>query len=172
MYVCMCDRHSYANVVFKKEKMKLNFILFHQNLTQVVEIYNHIDQAVVKMNLKSEEELEKVLFVFWLLMTVPRSGYWKAALCLRCQDILKEISNFIYLMKAEQTVYQLKDDLSCQSNNTWPKKTFTRNRERQLIRKMPILWALLNNHFNHLQYCMRPTVVSVIFKRRLMKRDC
>ena len=60
----MCDRHSYANVVFKKEKMKLNFILFHQNLTQVVEIYNHIDQAVVKMNLKSEEELEKVLFVF------------------------------------------------------------------------------------------------------------
>lgn len=46
-----------------RKKLKLNFILFHQNLTQVVEIYNHIDQAVVKMNLLSEEELEEVLFV-------------------------------------------------------------------------------------------------------------
>ena len=46
-----------------RKKLKLNVILFHQNLTQVVEIYNHIDQAVVKMNLLSEEELEEVLFV-------------------------------------------------------------------------------------------------------------
>ena len=46
-----------------RKKLKLNFILFHQNLTKVVEIYNHIDQAVVKMNLLSEEELEEVLFV-------------------------------------------------------------------------------------------------------------
>ena len=44
-----------------RKKLKLNFILFHQNLTQVVEIYNHIDQAVVKMNLLSEEELEDFL---------------------------------------------------------------------------------------------------------------
>ena len=44
-------------------------------------------------------------------MTVARSGHWEAALWLRCQDILKEITNFIYLMKAEQTVYQLKEIL-------------------------------------------------------------
>ena len=44
-------------------------------------------------------------------MTVARSGHWEAALCLRCQDILREITNFIYLMKAEQTVYQLKEIL-------------------------------------------------------------
>ena len=46
-----------------RKKLKLNFIPFHKNLTQVVEIYNHINQAVVKMNLLSEEELEEVLFV-------------------------------------------------------------------------------------------------------------
>ena len=50
-----------------RKKLKLNFILFHKNLTQVVEIYNHINQAVVKMNLLSEEELEEVLFDSFLM---------------------------------------------------------------------------------------------------------
>ena len=54
-----CELHSYAKVVFKKENIGLNFTLFHQNISQVVEIYNATKDSnePVNVHLLREEEL-------------------------------------------------------------------------------------------------------------------
>ena len=54
-----CELHSYVKVVFKKENIGLNFTLFHQNISQVVEIYNATKDSnePVNVHLLREEEL-------------------------------------------------------------------------------------------------------------------
>lgn len=71
-----CELHPYGKVVFKKENIKLNFTLFHQNISQVVEIYNATKNSnePVNVHLLSEEELEELILSFDSLMVAQQGS--------------------------------------------------------------------------------------------------
>lgn len=71
----------------------------------------------------------------------PKSGYGKAALRVRCRNILKEITRLTYLIKDEQALGQLEEDLANilgNANESAPKKQvfmLSKNHQKKLKRE-------------------------------------
>ena len=59
-----CPKQYYARVIVRNNDAKLNFTLFQQSLTEILDIYNKQNSEALDIAQISEEELEKVILSF------------------------------------------------------------------------------------------------------------
>ena len=59
-----CPKQYYARVIVRNNDAKLNFTLFQQSLTEILDIYNKQNSEALDIAQISEEELEEVILSF------------------------------------------------------------------------------------------------------------